>query len=34
VLRGDFGIGIPNVPSVADVSEEVLVRLEFVATSA
>ena len=33
VLRGDFGIGIPNAPSVADVSEEVLIRLEFVATS-
>jgi polyisoprenoid-binding protein YceI len=33
VLREDFGIGIPNVASVADVSEEVLIRLEFVATS-
>lgn len=33
VLREDFGIGIPSVPGVADVSEEVLIRLEFVATS-
>jgi polyisoprenoid-binding protein YceI len=36
VLREDFGIGIPSVPSVpgvAEVSEEVLIRLEFVATS-
>jgi polyisoprenoid-binding protein YceI len=33
VIREDFGIGIPNVPSVAEVSEEALIRLEFVATS-
>lgn len=33
VLRSDFDLGIPNAPGVADVSEEVLIRLEFVATS-
>ena len=33
VLRSDFGIGIPNVPSVADVTDEVTLQLEFVATS-
>ena len=33
VTREDFGIGIPNVPSVAEVSDEALIRLEFVATS-
>jgi polyisoprenoid-binding protein YceI len=33
VLRSDYGIGIPNAPGVADVSDEVLIRLEFVATS-
>jgi polyisoprenoid-binding protein YceI len=33
VLREDFGIGIPSVPGVAEVSEEVLIRLEFVAIS-
>jgi polyisoprenoid-binding protein YceI len=33
VLRSDFGIGIPNVPSVADVTDEVSLRLEFLATS-
>lgn len=31
VERADFGIGIPNVPSVADVDEEVELVLEFVA---
>lgn len=31
VLRSDFGIGIPSVPFVADVSDEVLLTLEFVA---
>lgn len=31
VERADFGIGIPNVPSVADVDEEVELTLEFVA---
>ncbi|MEX2250711.1 MAG: YceI family protein [Acidimicrobiia bacterium] len=33
VLRGDFGLGIPSVPGVADVSEEVWIVLDFVATS-
>jgi polyisoprenoid-binding protein YceI len=33
VLRSDYGIGIPNAPGVADVSDEVLIRLQFVATS-
>lgn len=33
VLRSDFGIGIPNVPSVADVSDEVILSLEFTAVS-
>lgn len=33
VLRSDFGIGIPNVASVADVTDEVTLQLEFVATS-
>jgi polyisoprenoid-binding protein YceI len=33
VLRSDYGIGIPNAPGVADVSDEILIRLEFVATS-
>jgi polyisoprenoid-binding protein YceI len=33
VLRSDFGIGIPSVPSVADVGDEVVIRLEFIATS-
>ena len=32
VLRSDFGIGIPNVPSVADVTDEVTLQLEFLAT--
>lgn len=31
VDRTDFGIGIPNVASVANVSEEVLIALDFVA---
>lgn len=31
VLRSDFGIGIPSVPFVADVSDEVVLTLEFVA---
>ncbi len=34
VLRSDFEIGIPSVPSVADVGDEVVIRLEFVATAA
>ena len=33
VLRSEFGIGIPSVPFVADVSDEVLLTLEFVATT-
>ncbi len=33
VLRGDFGIGIPSVASVADVTDEVTLQMEFVATS-
>lgn len=33
VLRSDYGIGIPNAPGVADVGDEVVIRLEFVATS-
>jgi len=33
VLRSDFGIGIPNVPFVADVADEVTLTLEFVAVS-
>ena len=33
VLRSDYGIGIPNAPGVADVGDEVLIRLEFVAIS-
>ena len=32
-LRSDYGIGIPNVPRVANVSDEALIRLEFVAIS-
>lgn len=34
VNRSDFGLGIPQAPGVADVSEEVLIRLEFVAVAA
>jgi polyisoprenoid-binding protein YceI len=34
VLRADFGIGIPNAPGVANVSEEVVISLEFVAIKA
>ncbi len=33
VMREDFGIGIPNAPGVANVSEEVVISLFFVATS-
>lgn len=33
VLRSDYGIGIPNAPGVANVGDEVLIRLDFVATS-
>lgn len=31
VLRSNFDIGIPNVASVADVSDEVVIHLDFVA---
>lgn len=33
VSRAEFGIGIPNVPIVADVGDDVLIRLDFVAIS-
>lgn len=33
VLRSDYDIGIPNAPGVAEVSDEVLIRLDFVAVS-
>ena len=33
VLRTDFGIGIPSVPGVANVSDEVVISLSFVATA-
>ena len=33
ILRSDYGIGIPNAPGVADVGDEVVIRLEFVATT-
>jgi polyisoprenoid-binding protein YceI len=32
VLRSDYGIAIPSVPRVANVSDEVALRLEFVAS--
>ena len=31
ILRGDFGLNIPNVPFVANVGEEVLLEFDFVA---
>jgi polyisoprenoid-binding protein YceI len=34
VMRGDFELTIPNVEGVADVTEEVRLELEFVATAA
>jgi polyisoprenoid-binding protein YceI len=34
VLREDFDIGIPNAPGVADVTNEVLISLDFVAVRA
>lgn len=34
VLRNDYAIGIPNAPGVADVSDEVTITLDFVASSA
>lgn len=33
VLRSDFDIGIPSVPGVANVSDEVVLNLDFVALS-
>ena len=33
VLRSDFALTIPNVPSVADVTDEVLLEFQFVATA-
>ena len=34
VQRGDYDLTIPSVPSVAGVSEEVRLELEFSATAA
>jgi polyisoprenoid-binding protein YceI len=34
VLRSDFDIGIPSVPFVADVTDEVILKLDFVALAA
>ena len=31
VLRSDFDIGIPSVPGIADVSDDVVLRLSFIA---
>lgn len=31
IMRGDYGLTIPSVPRVADVSEEVILTLDFVA---
>ncbi len=31
VLRSDFGLTIPNAPMVADVSDEVILTINFVA---
>lgn len=33
VTRSQFGIGIPNVPGVADVAEEVVISLDFIASA-
>lgn len=33
VLRSDFGIGIPSVPGVANVTDEVILNIDFVAVS-
>ena len=32
VQRADYGLVIPSVPSVANVSEDVIVEIDFVAT--
>jgi polyisoprenoid-binding protein YceI len=34
ITRSDFDIGIPSVPSVANVGDEVTIRLDFVAVAA
>ncbi len=34
VTRGAFDLGIPSAPGVADVGDDVVIRLEFVATAA
>ncbi|MFA9491740.1 MAG: YceI family protein, partial [Anaerolineales bacterium] len=31
IMRGDYGLTIPSVAQVADVSEEVILTLDFVA---
>ena len=31
VLRSDFGLQIPSVPNVANVSDEVILEIDFVA---
>ena len=33
VLRADYGLQIPNAPGVANVSEEVGLEIDFVATA-
>ncbi len=33
VLRSDYGLNIPSVPSVADVAEEVRLEVDFIATA-
>lgn len=33
VNRADFGLEIPSVPNVADVDEEVLLEIDFVAAA-
>ncbi len=33
VLRSDFGIGIPSIPGIANVTDEVLLAIDFVAVS-
>lgn len=33
VSRSDYGIGIPSAPGVADVGDEVVIRLDFVASA-
>ncbi|NIM94645.1 MAG: YceI family protein [Anaerolineales bacterium] len=34
IMRGDFGLTIPSVPQVADVSEEVILEIKFTAKPA